>query len=93
MKLINYEIMKVEGVEILMDRITCIAAILYQNATRQEVKDIAIQLLNGDVSLRNLKEDKTFRLDLKAAEELQKNKKVNKKLVLSFAEKFLAVEV
>lgn len=75
-----------------MDRITCTAAILYQNATRQEVKDFAIQLLNGDVSLRDLTKNKTIRPDLKAAESLVKNKQWNKKLVISFTEKFLVSE-
>jgi hypothetical protein len=79
-----------------MDKVTCISAILYINATRQEVKDTAIQLLNGDVSLRELKKDKTMLPmlpDLEAAESLFKKKQWNRKKVISFAEKFLVVEV
>lgn len=76
-----------------MDKVTCIAAILYENATRQEVKDIAIQLLNGDISLRDLTKNKAIRPDLKAAQTLYKQKPWNKKQVIAFTEKFLSVEV
>lgn len=75
-----------------MDKVTCIAFVLYQNATRQEVKEIAIQLLNGDLSLRDLKKNVAIKPDLKAAELSIKNKEVDTRLVLEFAERFLMVE-
>jgi hypothetical protein len=76
-----------------MDKVTNIATALYQNATRQEVKVIAIQLLNGEVSLRDLKKNTTLRPDLKAAESSIKNKQIDKKRVMEFAERFLVIEV
>jgi len=75
-----------------MDKVTCIAFILYQSADQQEVKEIAIQLLNGDISLRDLKKNVTILPELTSAELMIKKNKVNKNLVQEFAAKFLLIE-
>ncbi|MCQ6280547.1 hypothetical protein [Bacillus sp. EB600] len=75
-----------------MDKVTCIAFILYQSANKQEVKEMAIQLLNGEISLRDLKKNLTVLPYLTSAELLVKKNKIDKTLVQEFAAKFLLVE-
>lgn len=75
-----------------MDKVTCIAFILYESADQHEVKEIAIQLLNGDLSLRDLKKNTKILPELTAAELTLKKKKVDRNLVQDFAAKYLLVE-
>lgn len=75
-----------------MDKVTCIAFILYQNSNSQDVKESAIQLLNGDVSLRDINKMVSIQPLLVLAESLLKKNKINKNLVQEFAEKFLLIE-
>lgn len=75
-----------------MDKITCISFILYQSTSSTEVRELAIQLLNGDVSLRDLKRNRTILPHLVTAESLFKKNKLDKHDVQEFAEKFLLVE-
>ncbi len=75
-----------------MDKVTCIAFSLYQSTNKYEVKEMAIQLLNGDISLRDLKKNMILLPDLTFAELLVKKNKIDKTLVQEFAAKFLLVE-
>jgi competence protein ComGC len=75
-----------------MDKVTCIAFILYQRANTEKKKELAIQLLNGDVSLWELKKDSSVLADLTSAEGLFKKKDIDLHLVQEFAAKFLLVE-
>jgi hypothetical protein len=75
-----------------MDKITCISFILYQFANTEEKKDLAIQLLNGDVSLRELKKNRSVLADLTSAEVLFKKRDIDLNLVQEFASRFLLVE-
>jgi hypothetical protein len=75
-----------------MDKVTCIAFILYQSAETKEKQELAIQLLNGDISLRDLKKSSALLPDLTSAEVLFKKRDVDLNLVQEFAAKFLLVE-
>ncbi|MEW9051000.1 MAG: hypothetical protein AB2392_07565 [Neobacillus sp.] len=76
-----------------MDKVTCIAFLLYQSSKSQDIREKAIQLLNGDVSIRDLKRNiKTQPYLLTAETELRKNK-IDKILVQQFVEEFMLVEV
>ncbi|WP_040208730.1 hypothetical protein [Neobacillus jeddahensis] len=76
-----------------MDKVTCIAYLLYQTSKDQDIKEIAIQLLNGDVSIRDLKRNGTLKTQLIIAESLLKKNKIDKNQVQLFAEKFMVIEV
>jgi hypothetical protein len=75
-----------------MDKVTCIAFILYQSSETKEKQELAIQLLNGDISLRDLKKISALLPDLTSAEVLFKKRDVDLNLVQEFAAKFLLVE-
>jgi hypothetical protein len=75
-----------------MDKVTCIAFILYQSAKTKEEQELAIQLLTGDISLRDLKKISSILPDLTFAEVLFKKRGVDLNLVQEFAAKFLLVE-
>lgn len=75
-----------------MDKVTCIAFFLYQSAETKEKQELAIQLLNGDISLRDLKKISALLPDLTSAEVLFKKRDVDLNLVQEFAAKFLLVE-
>lgn len=75
-----------------MDKVTCIAYILYQSSQNLEVKEIAIGLLNGDVSLHELRKNRTLHPQLVLAESLFKKNKIDKRKIQLFAEEFLLVE-
>ncbi|MBM7655870.1 hypothetical protein [Neobacillus cucumis] len=69
-----------------MDKICCLSYLLYQ-IDNDEVKDIAIQLLNGDLSFRDIKKFKNLKTHITAAE--VKVKKVDTHKVAQFVEKFM----
>lgn len=75
-----------------MDKVTCIAFHLYQSSQSQDIQEMAIQLLNGEVSLRDLKKSDLLPDILKAESYIKKNK-INKNQIQNFAEKFMTVEV
>ncbi|WP_342431853.1 hypothetical protein [Neobacillus sp. FSL H8-0543] len=76
-----------------MDKVTCFAFFLYQTSKSQDIKDIAVQLLNGDVSIRDLKRNVNFQADLLLAESSFRKNKINKNQVQKFAEEFMLLEV
>ena len=73
-----------------MDKICCLSYLLYQSDNK-EVKNIAIQLLNGDVSLKDIKKIKKLKTYIKATE--AKINKVDTHKVALFVEKFMLMEV
>ncbi|MED3563266.1 hypothetical protein [Bacillus xiapuensis] len=73
-----------------MDKICCLSYLLYQS-DNEEIKDIAIQLLNGDVLLKDIKKSKSLKANIIAAE--AKIKKVDTHEVALFVEKFMLMEV
>jgi len=76
-----------------VDKVTCIAYLIYKSSKNQDIKAIAIQLLNGDLSIRDLKKMVTIQASLTAAESLLKKNKFDKREVQLFAEEFMKVEV
>lgn len=50
-----------------MDKICCLSYLLYQS-DNEEIKDIAIQLLNGDVLLKDIKKSTSLKAYVIAAE-------------------------
>lgn len=76
-----------------MDKVTCIAFLLYQSSKNQDIREKAIQLLNGDVSIRDLKRDPSIQTHLVLAESMFRKKTIDKQHVQEFAEEFLLLEV
>lgn len=76
-----------------MDKITCISYLLYHSSKNQDIKEKAIQLLNGDISIRDLKRNVSIQNHLVVAESLLRRNNLDKYLVQQFAEEFMNVEV
>ncbi|WP_413309660.1 hypothetical protein AA0X95_13555 [Bacillus sp. 1P10SD] len=76
-----------------MDKVTCIAYLLYKSSKNQDIKEKAIQLLNGEVSIRDLKRNISIQAHIVLAESLLKKNKINKNDVQLFAEEFMVIEV
>lgn len=76
-----------------VDKVTCIAYFLYKSARSQEIKEQAIQLLNGDLSIRDLKRNHSLSAHVVMAESMVKKNKIDKNQVRLFAEEFMIVEV
>lgn len=76
-----------------MDKITCIAYLLYKSSKNQDIKEKAIQLLNGELSIRDLKRNNSMKAHLVIAESLLKKNKIDKNEVQFFAEEFMVIEV
>jgi hypothetical protein len=77
----------------MMDKVTCIAFLLYHSSKSQDIREKAIQLLNGDVSIRDLKRNNAVQAHLILAESALRKNKIDKHLVQKFAEEFLLLEV
>jgi hypothetical protein len=78
---------------LIVDKVTCIAFLLYQSSKSQDIREKAIQLLNGDVSIRDLKRNVKTQTYLLSAETQVRKNKVDKVLVQQFVEEFMLVEV
>lgn len=76
-----------------MDKVTCIAFLLYHSSKNQDIKEKAIQLLNGDATIRELKRNVALQPLLVVAESVFKKKKINKDEVQRFVEEFMFIEV
>jgi hypothetical protein len=76
-----------------MDKVTCIAFFLYQSSKSQDIREKAIQLLNGDVSIRDLKRNIDYQTNVLLAETALRKNKIDKNLVQKFAEEYLLIEV
>jgi transposase-like protein len=77
----------------MMDKVTCIAFLLYHSSTSQDIREKAIQLLNGDVSIRDLKRNAAIQTHLVLAESMLRKNHVDRFKVQQFAEEFLLLEV
>lgn len=76
-----------------MDKVTCIAFLLYHSSKSQDIKEKAILLLNGDVSLHDLKRNVSTQSHIVMAESLLKKNNIDKTKVQNFAEEFMLIEV
>ncbi|WP_312474875.1 hypothetical protein [Neobacillus sp.] len=76
-----------------MDKVTCLAYLLYKSSKNQGIREKAIQLLNGDVSIRELKRNVSIQAHLVFAESFLKKNKLDKNKVQLFAEEFMAIEI
>jgi hypothetical protein len=76
-----------------VDRISCLAFILYQSSKSQDIKKLAIELLNGDVSLREIKMDIRYKSQMMEAELVLKKNELDRKKVQEFVENFMLIEV
>jgi hypothetical protein len=81
-----------EGV-LIVDKVTCIAFLLYQSSKSQNIREKAIQLLNGDVTIRDLKKNAAIQAHVLLAESTLKKRAIDKLQVQQFAEEFLLLEV
>jgi hypothetical protein len=75
-----------------LDKITSIAYVLYHFSNCPSVKETAIQLLNGDVSLRDLEKNAALCPQIIQANLYLKKNKLNYNYVQLFVEQFLLVE-
>jgi hypothetical protein len=75
-----------------MDRMSCLSYLLYQ-CDDEEVKDVAIKLLNGDLFLKEAKQMKRIYPHIIAAESLQKRKGIDDRKVAQFVEQYMLMEV
>ncbi|MGG1400246.1 hypothetical protein ABE288_20845 [Bacillus salipaludis] len=71
-----------------MDKICCLSYLLYQS-DNAVVKDVAVQLLNGDISLKDIKKIKDLKTHITASE--AKLKKVATHEVAQFVEEFMFI--
>jgi hypothetical protein len=78
---------------LVLDKITCISYLLYHSSKNQDIRDKAIQLLNGDLSIRDLKGNISVQAHLVIAESLFRKNNLDSNLVQQFAEEFMNVEV
>lgn len=76
-----------------MDKISCIAYLLYQFNAEKSIKDIAVLLLNGDINLKQLKRNQKTLPYIKEVEQYLKEHKVDIGKVATFIEEFMYVEV
>ncbi|MCM3118052.1 hypothetical protein M3610_22725 [Neobacillus sp. MER 74] len=76
-----------------MDKVTCIAYLLYKSSKNQDIREKAILLLNGDLSIRDLKKDASIQTHVIIAESLLKKNQIDKDQVQHFAEQFMYLEV
>jgi len=77
----------------IVDKVTCIAYLLYTTSKNQDIRDKAIQLLNGDMSMHELKRDHSIHPLLVMAESLIRKNKLDKTKVQIFVDEFMVVEV
>ncbi|MBV7506904.1 hypothetical protein KW850_16705 [Bacillus sp. sid0103] len=76
-----------------MDKVTCISYLLYKSSKNQDIREKAIQLLNGDVSIRDLKKNVSIQAHVVIAESLLKKNQIDKDQIQLFAEQFMYLEV
>jgi intein-encoded DNA endonuclease-like protein len=78
---------------ITVDKVTCIAYLLYKSSKNPDNREKAIQLLNGEVSIRELKRNINLQAHIALAESLIKKNKIDKHQVQLFVEEFMTLEV
>jgi hypothetical protein len=75
-----------------MDKISSIAYVMYHTSNNQDIKQMAINLLNGDVTLRELKRNSQFSSAITAAEKYMKQHDIVNSEIVQFISKFMTVE-
>ncbi len=75
-----------------MDKITCIAFIMYHSSEDTSIKDFAVQILNGDLTLREANKNPLCHQHIVLAVSRLKTEKLDSMLVQAFAEEFLLIE-
>ncbi|WP_316568995.1 hypothetical protein [Neobacillus sp. YIM B06451] len=75
-----------------MDKVTSIAFILFHATDDPDVKTKAVDLLNGETDLRELRSDPDIVNLLETAEAALKKQSVNKEEIQKFVEQYLFVE-
>jgi hypothetical protein len=78
---------------VIVDKVTCIAYLIYKSSKNQDIREKAIELLNGDVSIRELKKNASIQTHVIIAESLLKKNQIDKDQVQLFAEQFMYLEV
>lgn len=74
-----------------MDQVSCIAYLLHKSQ-EENIKEIAIELLTGDLTLKEAKQISPFvNQQIKQAEILYKRKDIDLKNVTSFVQDFMFV--
>jgi len=71
-----------------MDRISCLAYLLYQ-AENREIQNAALQLVSGEISIKELKNIPQYLPFIKEAEKELKKNTLNTNEVYDFVESFL----
>jgi hypothetical protein len=78
---------------VIVDKVTCIAYLIYKSSKNQDIREKAIELLNGDVSIRELKKNASIQTHVIIAESLLKKNQIDKDQIQLFAEQFMYLEV
>jgi len=73
-----------------MDRISCLAFLLYQ-AENEEIQNAALQLVNGEISIKELKNIPQYLPYIKEAEKELKRNTLNNNDVCEFVERYLYI--
>jgi len=73
-----------------MDRISCLAFLLFQ-VSNEGIKEVALQLVSGEISIKELKANRDFLPFIEYAETELKKNTVNKNEVCEFVDKYLYV--
>jgi len=71
-----------------MDRISCLAYLLYQ-VNHEALKKAALQLVSGEISIKELQNNSLFLPFIEEAEKQLKKNTLNKNDVCDFVEKYL----
>ncbi|ALC90428.1 hypothetical protein AM500_12000 [Bacillus sp. FJAT-18017] len=75
-----------------MDKVTHISFILYHSSEDPDVRSKALDLLNGETSLHEMRKEAGMLHLLEAAEAIVKRQKANKDDIQRFVEEYLLVE-
>jgi len=76
-----------------MDRISCLAYLLYHFNIEKNIKDTAVLLLNGDINLKQLKKNKKMLPYVTEAEKYLKEYGINTSMVAAFIDEFMLIEI
>ncbi|MCQ6276229.1 hypothetical protein JMM81_14975 [Bacillus sp. V3B] len=71
-----------------MDRISCLAYLLYQ-VNHEELKQAALQLVSGEISIKELQNNSQFLPYIEEAKKTLKKNTLNKNDVCDFVEQYL----
>ncbi|MBM7656226.1 hypothetical protein [Neobacillus cucumis] len=75
-----------------MDKVTDWAYLLFVETSDDEVKEIAKRLLNGDLSVKDLKSMDKIKVHFKSAKKKRRKGYINNKELNRFVEEYLSLE-